>query len=103
MRGDRTQTNCVLQNPIPPQLYFKFFHKFFSENKLLVRLISYVRHELYNKNIFSKDAVTHIHLKCCYFWVSLLPPDIVAAAQLPSNLIDYQLHKTISEGHILFM
>jgi hypothetical protein len=42
-----------------------------SENKLLPRFISYVKHSLYKNNALSKAAVSCTHHKCCYFAVSL--------------------------------
>jgi hypothetical protein len=57
----------------------------------------------YRNSTFPKGTVRHTDFKCCYFSVSSLPRDIVAATQLPSNLNDYQLHTSTSEGHIILV
>jgi hypothetical protein len=65
-----------------------------SENKLLLRFISFVKHSLYKNNTFSKAVVSRTHLKCCYFWVYL-----PSFHSLSFMLNDYQQHRTSCEGH----
>jgi len=75
-----------------------------SENKLLLRFISYVKHSLYKNNTFSKAVVSCTHLKCCYFAVSLHSFHSLSATQhqlnaqrLPTAQNEFRRSQSISE------
>jgi hypothetical protein len=75
-----------------------------SENKLLLRFISYVKHSLYKNNTFWKAVVSCTHLESCYFAVSLHTFHSLSATQhhlnaqrLPTAQNDSRRSQSIGE------